>query len=1072
MKRLCRALFFWSCVACLFGGPGRAADQHIEDFTSTTYKDPVNTTADWDTGSGELRLFPFEVSLTGSYDTPGLAWSAAVEGDVVLVADNTTGLQVLDISNPADPTQIGDYDTPGMAYDVAAAGDLAFVADGGWGLQIIDITDPTNPTFKGTYDTPGSAWGVAAAGDLVLVADYTGGLQIVDITNPAGPTLAGDYDTPGLAFDVAVAGDLAFVADGTSGLQIIDITDPTTPTFEGTYDTPGSSALGVVVSGDLAFVADADSGLQIIDITDPGSPTLSGTYETPGVVRDVAIAGDVALLAVDASGLQIIDITDPTNPTLLDSYDTPGAAQGVEVSGGFAFVSDYASGLQIIDFADWGVGPYIGGYDTPDEAFDVALAGNFAFVADRASGLQIVDITSPAGPTLAGTCDTPGEAFGVALAGDLAFVADGASGLEVIDITNPASPSVIKTFATASTAFDVAVAGDLVLVADDAGLQIIDVEDPANPSLAGAYPVSAYGVAVAGDLAYVAGGTSLVIVDITNPTSPTLAGSFVGGVESNYVDVAVAGDIAYVADIGVGLGMRGFLILEVSNPSNVELLNWYAPASGAYGVAVAGDLALVATGSGLELIDVTAPYYLDRRGTYETPGEALSVAVAGDLAFAADGSSGLCILQVFQREVDGKRDIGQSLSVDASPDTIIRARLSTTQTAGVAWEVRTSASSFQSIVADTAWTEIWTPGSDLRWRSIHTWNGVNPAVSSLRLEWLYEHAIIDAVTDIPGDQGKQVRIEWTRSGHDFVGDSEQIVEYAIYRKIGSNPGSATLKAREDDFAGLSLAARDNALLMQAAGWDFITTVPVLVQDSYAAVVPTLADSTIASGQHFTTFRVTALTATPGVYFHSAPDSGYSVDNLAPSVPGNFTVAYNTGGGNALSWDEPPDDDFQYFRVYRSTDPEFAPSFATLVKVTTFQEWVDPEYDAGGVFYKVTATDFSGNESDAATAETVTDVGRLQLPRAFALHSNLPNPFNPRTLIRYDVPEGGGEVTLRIFDVSGRLVKTLVAARRSAGRQSVRWDGRDEAGRAVASGVYFCRMQADSFVQTRKLVLLE
>jgi hypothetical protein len=129
-----------------------------------------------------------------------------------------------------------------------------------------------------------------------------------------------------------------------------------------------------------------------------------------------------------------------------------------------------------------------------------------------------------------------------------------------------------------------------------------------------------------------------------------------------------------------------------------------------------------------------------------------------------------------------------------------------------------------------------------------------------------------------------VRVEWTRSSHDFVGDPTQIVEYAVYRKIDPNLGAAATSATASSFDDLSPAAKENALMMLAAGWDFITTVPVLVDNEYAVVVPTLKDSTIVSGQYCSTFRVTALSATPGVFFHSPPDSGYSVDNLAPSVP--------------------------------------------------------------------------------------------------------------------------------------------------------------------------------------------
>jgi len=96
----------------------------------------------------------------------------------------------------------------------------------------------------------------------------------------------------------------------------------------------------------------------------------------------------------------------------------------------------------------------------------------------------------------------------------------------------------------------------------------------------------------------------------------------------------------------------------------------------------------------------------------------------------------------------------------------------------------------------------------------------------------------------------------------------------------------------------------------------------------------------------------------------------------------------------------------------------------------------------------------------------------EMPAAYALHQNIPNPFNPSTVIRYDVPIGGERVTLQVFDVRGRLVATLVDAYETAGQKSVVWDGRNQTGGAVATGIYFYRMTAGNFIQTRKMILMK
>ena len=91
--------------------------------------------------------------------------------------------------------------------------------------------------------------------------------------------------------------------------------------------------------------------------------------------------------------------------------------------------------------------------------------------------------------------------------------------------------------------------------------------------------------------------------------------------------------------------------------------------------------------------------------------------------------------------------------------------------------------------------------------------------------------------------------------------------------------------------------------------------------------------------------------------------------------------------------------------------------------------------------------------------------RSATPTAFQLAQNYPNPFNPTTLIRFDVPKPA-HVTMKLYDVTGQEVMTLVEGNEQPGQYSVTLDAND-----LASGVYLYRMQAGSFTQTRKLVLV-
>jgi len=94
-----------------------------------------------------------------------------------------------------------------------------------------------------------------------------------------------------------------------------------------------------------------------------------------------------------------------------------------------------------------------------------------------------------------------------------------------------------------------------------------------------------------------------------------------------------------------------------------------------------------------------------------------------------------------------------------------------------------------------------------------------------------------------------------------------------------------------------------------------------------------------------------------------------------------------------------------------------------------------------------------------------------LPTRYALHPNYPNPFNPSTVIRYDLPEAA-KVVLKIYDLAGHEVKTLVNARQPAGYKLTVWNGQNERGQLVSSGVYVYKLHAGNHVQSKKMLFLK
>lgn len=306
---------------------------------------------------------------------------------------------------------------------------------------------------------------------------------------------------------------------------------------------------------------------------------------------------------------------------------------------------------------------------------------------------------------------------------------------------------------------------------------------------------------------------------------------------------------------------------------------------------------------------------------------------------------------------------------------------------------------------------------------------------------------ISTIKDVANDQGRNVRITLTRSPMDDGTAQLPIAGYQAFRRILPLPAYAV--------------AKGGTQAVPSGMWEHVASIPASNASTYRMIAPTLADSTIASGMYRTKFFVRAATDNPAVFFDSPVDSGYSVDNLAPGIPLNF--AYDSG---QLSWDESNAGDFDYFTVYGNSSNSLAG--ATVVDYT-----VTPAMDVTGSpysYYFVTATDFSGNEGKAAVAAALTGAGET---RSYVLSiANFPNPFNPRTTIRYTLPSRG-PVTVSIYDASGARIATLVDHEdRAAGAYSLEWDGRSESGAPVSSGVYFARIEHAGGVKTKKMTLLK
>jgi predicted outer membrane repeat protein len=198
---------------------------------------------------------------------------------------------------------------------------------------------------------------------------------------------------------------------------------------------------------------------------------------------------------------------------------------------------------------------------------------------------------------------------------------------------------------------------------------------------------------------------------------------------------------------------------------------------------------------------------------------------------------------------------------------------------------------------------------------------------------------------------------------------------------------------------------------------------------------------------------------------------FSMDQ--PSYPKNL-VASLQAADVVLTWSKNPEPDIAAYNVYSGASSGFTPSAGSFAgSVTGADSSINFPAPADSAFYVVSAVDndgYAGGYSDEASIGTATSAdGPVVYENR--LYQNVPNPFNPSTVVRYEL-QAPGYVTLAVYDVAGRVVKRLVDGNKSSGVHTATWDGTSDSGSRVSSGIYFYKLVAANFVQTRKMVLLK
>jgi hypothetical protein len=211
---------------------------------------------------------------------------------------------------------------------------------------------------------------------------------------------------------------------------------------------------------------------------------------------------------------------------------------------------------------------------------------------------------------------------------------------------------------------------------------------------------------------------------------------------------------------------------------------------------------------------------------------------------------------------------------------------------------------------------------------------------------------------------------------------------------------------------------------------------------------------------------------------------YIYQDYPPKAPDSLK-ATSLNDMIVLSWKPNTESDLSHYVVYKSTSAGFIPDSSNMVGQVPKDSTAFRDYDfimGQTYYYRVSAWDSTEHESEYSDDLGVlaTDVGEYteeeNRPPVFQLFQNYPNPFNSSTLIWYHLPDVGyqpAEVEITIYNLLGKVVRILVKTRQYPGEHKVLWDGKDDSGKEVGSGIYFYRLKVSGLqlVKPKKMVLL-
>jgi len=685
----------------------------------------------------------------------------------------------------------------------------------------------------------------------------------------------------------------------------------------------------------------------------------------------------------------------------------------------------------------------------------IFIEGSYAYVTGE-WGLEIFDISQTSGvPRHIGEIPTSGIAENVSVQNGYAYVADGEAGLQIIDVRQPKRPQLLANYRDVlAYVHEIQVIGDYAYVADlSEGFQILDISDLGNPHLVDSYKPKGktFAIHVSGQYAYLADSEDgFQILDISDKKSPKL----VGIADIAGYDLVTSNGYAYLA-------YGNFAILDIRNPNAPKIIAEDIQTPGHIvslqfqdGYIYAADLV-----GGLAILDVGNARNPRVIGRQNTAGQAFDVAVKGDYAYIADGCGGL-------------------QTIDIRPDKI-----------GTEWVNQYDASGFAyavDVYKDYAYIADGEGG-------LRIVDANDPSTATLKAQFripssAYDVKVHDGYAYIAAGEAGLLVIDIRNPTEPQAVAQIQTSNLAWGVTVSEN----YVYIAADELWIVDISNPENPKVVavhQIEGYAYKTLIVgkhayIAALDGGIQILDITQPEKLNIIGHYDTGDIARSIDVSGNYAYVADSvSGIQVVDIGNIQQPQFAGVYLT---DAETVDVRVAGGYVYLLGRKSLEilslpePELVEQFDNFNWAGGFDVNGKLIYVADGYNLKILrfdskapwAVDDSALENSYTTAKSVL---------RYQLGQNYPNPFNPETWIPYQLAEAA-DVTISIYNLRGELIRAIKLGRKEAGpylskERSAHWDGRNETGERVASGIYFYTMRANGinsssflFEATRKMLV--